>query len=367
MFERRLNLLRALMDERGYDAAVLRNVADIRWLTGAARVFDNETAHTAFITADSALLHTDSRYFGALVSALGADSEWVVDQETTLHPQWVAQKVASCKARVVAVEDTITLGWFERLEAELGRASMACLLPRMHDDVARMRIVKDESELDILRRAQAVTDAAFTHMVAYVRAGLSELAVRAELEGYMLSHGADALAFDSIIATGPNGANPHARPSSAVLAEGDMVVMDFGASLMDYQSDMTRTICVGTPGDEQRRVYDVVRKAHEEAARAAYPGILGKDLHNVAARVIEESGYGDYFKHGLGHGVGIDIHELPNASIRGDAPLVEGSVFTIEPGVYLPGKFGVRLEDCGVMGPNGYDPFTQSTHDLVCV
>lgn len=363
----RLGALRAIMDERGYDAVLVRNVSDIRWLTGAARVFDGETAHTALITQDSAWLHTDGRYFGALVAALGEGTEWQVDQEDVLHPAWAAGCVRQCGARVVAVEDTLPLGWYEGFEWELRQRSVACLMPRLHNDLLRLRSVKDADELLVLRRAQEVTDAAFTHMTGFIEAGMSELVIRAELESYMLSHGGDGLAFDSIIASGPNGANPHAKPSSRKVGSGELLVMDFGASLMDYQSDMTRTVCVGTPSPEHVKAYDVVRRANEEAARVARPGILGKELHDVAARVIEEAGYGSYFTHGLGHGVGIDIHELPVAGKRGDAPLVEGCVFTIEPGVYVPGEFGIRLEDCGVMGSDGYEPFTQSTHDLVCV
>ncbi len=363
----RLRVLRELMAERGYDAVLVRNVSDIRWLTGAARVFDGETAHDALITPDEAWLHTDGRYFGAL-SAQADSDVWQIDQEQDVtHAAWVAQRVRSGGVRVLAIEDSLTLGMYEDLNVELNKHSVACLMPRLHGDLAKMRMIKDAGELDVLKRAQRITDEAFAHVCDVVRPGLSELAVRAELESYMLSHGAHVLAFDSIIAAGPNGANPHARPSERAIEAGDLVVMDFGASLLDYQSDMTRTICVGTPSSRQIEAYDVVRRAHEAAADAARLGMLGRELHEVAARVIEEAGFGAYFTHGLGHGVGIDIHELPVVGKRGDLTLDEGAVFTIEPGVYLPGEFGIRLEDCGVMGPEGYEPFTESPHELICV
>ena len=191
--------------------------------------------------------------------------------------------------------------------------------------------------------------------------------MRAELESYMLSHGADGLSFDTIIASGPNGANPHARPGSRRLTEGDLVVMDYGAAYGDYHSDMTRTVCVGTPNAEQVAVYEVVRRAHEECAERAVPGVLGRALHEHAATVIAEAGYGEFFNHGLGHGVGVEIHERPFVGRRGDDPIPQGAVFTIEPGIYLPGCFGIRLEDFGVMGERGYIPFTESSHELACV
>ena len=362
----RLSALRDLMKQRGYDAVLLRNVSDLRWLTGVARVFDFEIAHTALITDENAWLHTDGRYFGALSAQLD-DSVWCLDQKDVTQAAWMAKKVCSSGARVVAVEDTLTIGLYEEFEWELKKASIACLTPRLHDDIVRLRIIKKGDELEVLQRAQDITDEAFTHMCMYLHEGLSELQVRAELESYMLSHGADGLAFDSIIASGPNGANPHARPSARLVQNGDLMVMDFGASLMDYQSDMTRTVCIGQPSAEQRRAYDAVRLAHETCAQVARPGMLGRELHELAAKTLEEAGYGKYFNHGLGHGVGIDIHELPSVGKHGELPLEEGCVFTIEPGVYLPGKFGIRLEDCGVMGPDGYEPFTASTHDMVCV
>lgn len=363
----RMQQLRALMEERGYDAVVVRSNPDIRWLTGASRVLDDEVAHTAFITRDGAWLHTDSRYYHSFLERMGAASAWVVDMEFTAHPAWVAECVRSQRSRVVAIEDTVTLGFYEDLCTELNKRSCACLMPRLHSDLPRLRLRKDAGELQLMRHAQAITDAAFEHICAFVRPGLTELQIRAELEGFMLSNGAEGLSFDSIIASGPNGANPHARPSTRVVREGELIVMDYGALWGDYHSDMTRTICVGTPSTKQREVYDVVRRAHEECAAAAKPGMTGKELHELAVSVIADAGYGDYFSHGLGHGVGIQIHERPVLGRSSTDALEVGSVFTIEPGIYLPGEFGIRLEDFGVMTEDGFEPFTASPHELICV
>lgn len=363
----RMDRVRALMRQRSYDAVVLRNNYDIRWLTGATRVFDFEDAHTAVITQEGAWLHTDSRYYGSFMERMGSDSGWKVDMELTGHTRWTAMLLRDLHVRCAAIEDTLTLGFYESLVHELNQCSFDCIMPRMHSDLVQMRATKTEEELRLLKRAQEITDAAFDHICGFVRPGQTELQIRAELEGFMLSNGAHALSFDSIVASGPNGANPHARPSERKVCAGDYIVLDYGALYEDYHADMTRTICVGEPSSKQREVYDVVRAAHEAAAAAARPGMLGKDLHEVAAKVISDAGYGNYFKHGLGHGVGLEIHELPSVGRLGEKELEVGSVFTIEPGIYLPGEFGIRLEDCGVMTQDGYAPFTASTHDLVVV
>ena len=363
----RVERLRALMAERGYDAVILRNNPDLRWLTGAERTFDDEVAHTAVVTAGGLWLHTDSRYYNTFVERLGSESAWALDMEVTTPAAWAARRVAAERARVVAVEDTCDLAFYDDLLVELTRAGVACLTPRLHGDICDLRMVKDAEEVELMRRAQEVTDAAFEHICGWIRPGVTEQQIRVELENYMLSHGADELSFGSIIASGPNGANPHAQPGERQVQLGDLIVMDYGAGYHDYHSDMTRTVSVGEPSDEQRRVYDVVRRAHEESAAAVRAGVIGRDVHEVAARVIEEAGYGEYFGHGLGHGVGIQIHENPNFNRRWDRPVPEGSVVTIEPGIYLPGRFGIRLEDFGLVTADGYEPFTRSTHELVVV
>ncbi len=363
----RVERLRALMAERGYDAVILRNNPDLRWLTGAERTFDDEVAHTAVVTAGGLWLHTDSRYYNTFVERLGSESAWALDMEVTTPAAWAARRAAAERARVVAVEDTCDLAFYDDLLVELARAGVACLTPRLHGDICDLRMVKDAEEIELMRRAQEVTDAAFEHICGWIRPGVTEQQIRVELENYMLSHGADELSFGSIIASGPNGANPHAQPGERQVQLGDLIVMDYGAGYHDYHSDMTRTVSVGEPSDEQRRVYDVVRRAHEESAAAVRAGVIGRDVHEVAARVIEGAGYGEYFGHGLGHGVGIQIHENPNFNRRWERPVPEGSVVTIEPGIYLPGRFGIRLEDFGLVTADGYEPFTRSTHELVVV
>ena len=364
----RIARLRELMESRGYDAVVVRDEANLRWLTGATGVFDYtfEFPHAAFITADACLLHTDSRYFNSFQENLPEGSPWEVDMDEGAIPDWVAERALRTGARTVAVEDDMQIGFFRGIERGCEDRSIAVALPLMHGDIQRMRAVKDAEEIELMRHAQSITDAAFTHMCGFIKPGLTEKEIRTELENFMFSNDADSLAFGSIVASGPNTANPHAVPSDRVVQKGDFVLMDYGAGYRDYRSDMTRTVVLGEPEPWQRDLYDLVRRTHEECAAAVRAGVDGNDIFKLSKKIIGDAGFGDYYNHGLGHGVGIDIHEQPNfGRKRGEIPA--GAVITMEPGVYLPGKGGVRLEDYGLVTEDGYEPFTQSTHDLVVI
>lgn len=361
----RIERVRELMDERGYDAVIIRDEANLRWLTGAEGVFDytGELPHAAFITASNTFLHTDSRYYNSFIEHLPADSPWVLDMEGIGIPRWAAERARDAKCRVVAVEDTMELSFYDGLVRGLEDLSIGALLPQMHGDLRLMRAVKDEEEIALMKRAQAITDAAFAHMLEFIRPGLTEKQIKLELENFMFENGADGLAFGSIVAAGPNAANPHAIPSDRPVQKGEFVLMDYGARYHDYDSDMTRTVAVGEPSAKMREIYDLVQRTHEECAKAVYAGVDGNKIHELSRKIIGDAGYGEYYGHGLGHGVGIDIHELPNFG-RTHNTVGEGSVVTIEPGVYLPGEFGVRLEDYGLVTAQGFVPFTQSPHDL---
>ena len=363
--ENRVVRLRALMAERGYDAVVLRNNPDLRWLTGAARVFDSEHAHTAYVTADGLWFHTDSRYCNALTERLGEGTPWQVDMELVDHAEWLAGRVRATRARTLVLEDTVTVAFAQAVEAALQKASAPCTIAYLHGDLVKERAAKEPEELDDMRAAQAVTDAAFAHMCGYIQPGMTEQQIRAELDNFMLSNGADGLSFDSIVASGPNTANPHAIPGERKVETGDFVLLDYGARVNDYCSDMTRTMVVGEPTPKHLEIYGLVKRVHEECAAFIRPGVEGRAVHELAVRLIAEAGYGDYFKHGLGHGVGIEIHEQPNLGRLSNTVLAPGHVVTVEPGVYLPGWGGVRIEDYGVVTEQGFEPFTKSSRELV--
>ena len=361
----RMTRVRSMMDDRGYDAVVVRDEANLRWLTGAMGVFDYtyEFPHAAFITRDACYLHTDSRYYNSFMENLPADGGWQVDMDGHDIPGWVAQRALETRSRTIAIEDDMQLSFYRGILRGLEDRSIAAQLPCMHGDIRRMRAVKDAEEIALMKHAQSITDAAFAHMLEFIKPGLTEKQIRTELETFMFMNGADSLAFDSIVASGPNTANPHAVPSDRVVQKGDFVLMDYGAGYRDYRSDMTRTVVLGEPTDEQRALYDLVQRTHEECVRAIHAGVDGHDIHMLSVKIITDAGYGDYYGHGLGHGVGIDIHELPNFG-RASNIVEAGSVITVEPGVYLPGVGGVRLEDFGLVTEDGYEPFTESPHEL---
>jgi Xaa-Pro aminopeptidase len=227
--------------------------------------------------------------------------------------------------------------------------------------------VKSDKEVNAIRAAQKVTDAVFTELVEWIRPGVSEKDVAAEIVYRHMKRGAEKMSFDPIVASGPNGALPHARPSDRTLREGELVVIDMGCFLNGYASDMTRTVAIGDPGEEARVGYAAVREAQEAALRAAKAGMKASALDRVAREMLEEHNLGDEFSHGLGHGVGLQIHEWPRVSKNSDTTLPVGSVVTIEPGVYVADRYGVRIEDIIVLREEGAENLTSSTKDLITI
>ncbi len=361
----RIAHLRAWCEQEGADAFFVRDTSNIRWLTAFDGVFDGERAHALLVTPDRAVLHTDSRYADACERA-AAGTNIEVDIERVTHADFAATQVGrsasggAAEGFSLAIENSITLAEYRRLQKALDAS-----LLETADVVVGLRAVKEASEIARIRAAQAITDATFSHITGFMRPGMTEREVQRELENFMMRHGAEGLAFPSIVATGANGASPHAIPGSTVLEAGQCVVLDFGARAQGYCSDMTRTVFLGEPSARMREAYEVLRRANEEVECAIRPGATGKEMHELAERVLDAGGFGGRMGHGLGHGVGIDIHELPNLNTRNAKPLVPGNVVTVEPGIYLPGEFGMRLEDFGVVTETGYDVFTQSPHNMV--
>lgn len=357
-----LERTRALLKDNNIDALLITDVADLRWLTGAQSTFDEEAAHVGLITPKTAHIHTDSRYYQALVDHCPYPDEFTFDKERATVEAWTAARVAELpdSARC-ALQDSAPISFLRALDEALAGKPAPVFLG---EEMRNLRAIKTSQEIAYLQEAQDITDKALLYIGDNIHPSMTEKAIRAELDNFMLQNGADAISFETIIAAGPNGANPHARAGEYQVQAGDLIVIDFGASKYDYHADMTRTFSLGEPSSEQRAVYEVVREAHETAAAALKPGVIGRDIHAIAQRVIADAGYGDYFEHGLGHGVGIEIHENPNLSPRWDKPIPKHSVVTVEPGIYLPYKFGIRLEDTGVVTDDGFKPFTRINHDL---
>ena len=351
----------------GLDAFLVRDTLNIAWLTALDGVFDEEKAHALLVRADSALLHTDSRYSNALrKAAKEAASDVVVSSTRKSHARFAADALASGAIPfngLIGIEDTVTYDEFIKLAEEFGTD---CLVPTK-DVIVGLRAVKDENEIARMRAAQAITDAAFAHIIQFIKPGMTERQVQLELEFFMLRHGADGLAFSSIVASGENSANPHAVPSNKRLEAGQCVVIDFGAKSRGYCSDMTRTVFLGQPDGRMVGAWHVLRAANEEVEHALKPGMTGREAHELAEQVLEENGFGGCMGHGLGHGVGLDVHELPLLNTRNEQPLAAGNVVTVEPGIYLPDEFGMRLEDFGVITETGFDVFTQTTHEMIVI
>lgn len=228
-----------------------------------------------------------------------------------------------------------------------------------------LRTSKDREELSAMVQAQKITDAAFGEILNYIRPGLTEQEVAARLVYELLRRGARKVSFDPIVAAGANGSMPHAVPGETVIQKGMFVTMDFGCVYDGYCSDMTRTVAVGQPTQEMERVYETVLAAQKAGIAAARAGMPGRELDAAARKVIEEAGYGDYFTHSFGHSLGLEIHESPNASPSEIRPLPVGTVISAEPGIYLPGRFGVRIEDVLVLEEGGCRDITQSPKNLI--
>ena len=228
-----------------------------------------------------------------------------------------------------------------------------------------LRAVKSGEELDSMREAQRISEKALETVLHTIKPGMTEKQVAAELAYHMLLNGSEANSFDPIVVTGSKTSLPHGVPGDKVIQAGDFLTMDFGCLKNGYCSDMTRTVAVGYATEEMRSVYDVVLRAQLAGIDAARAGIQGKVIDAAARKVITDAGYGEYFGHGFGHSLGLDIHERPNANPAGEAIMPEGSVCSAEPGIYIPGRFGVRIEDVMILRENGAEVITRSPKELI--
>ena len=375
----RLARVQEALVEQGVDVLCIRDTSNIAWVTGFEHVFDAERAHAVAVLGEgSCTLHTDSRYAAAAAQAaqgtgVVVDAARDAQGKPKSHAVWLTELVgtdercAQARPVRVGIEDTITLGEYRKLQRAVEDGVRAIELVETTDVVMKLRMVKDDEEVRKLQAAQAIADAAFEHVVGLMRPGMTERQVQLELDAFMLAQGADGLAFPSIVATGPNGANPHAQPSDAPLEMGQCVVMDFGVQANGYCSDVTRMVFVGEPNERISAAYQVLRQANEQVQAMLKPGVTGKQAHELAERILAEGGFAGKMGHGLGHGVGRDVHEDPVLAPRNDQPLCVGNVVTVEPGIYLEGDFGMRLEDCGVITEEGYKPFSSIPHDMIVI
>lgn len=333
----RRDRLRQRLADAELDAMLVSDLVNVRYLSG----FTGSNAALLVLAEDETpVLATDGRY-RTQAAQQAPDAEVVI--ERACGPALAARAAVAGIRRMGFESHVVTVDAF----AALTKAGEACEFVRAAGTVESLREVKDAGEIALLRLACEAADAALQDLVDHggLRAGRTEREVRNELESRMLAHGADGASFETIVATGANSAIPHHRPTDAVLAAGDFVKIDFGALVAGYHSDMTRTFVLAPLADWQREVYDVVAAAQRAGREALAPGVVLKDVDAASRQVIVDAGYGDNFGHGLGHGVGLQIHEAPGINAAAAGTLLAGSAVTVEPGVYLPDRGGVRIED----------------------
>jgi Xaa-Pro aminopeptidase len=338
------------------DGLLVTGAANVRYLSG----FSGSSA-LLFVSGAGTLLVTDFRYQTQAAEEVGDLATIVIESQSLWNGLW--QQLAELQGIQVAGFESAHL--YHRDFQRLLEAGSRWQWRPTIDLVEVLRERKDEQELARIRAAVAAAERALDSTVAQVRAGMTELEVAGILEASLRQSGSEGIAFPSIVASGPNAALPHARPTSRKLRDGDFLLLDFGARVQGYCSDITRTFVIGRASAEQREFYDVVRLANERAVKAVRPGMSGRDADRVARGYIQDRGFGELFGHSLGHGIGLEVHEAPRLAKTAEAPLVEDAVITVEPGLYRPGWGGVRIEDDVHLGTAGSQVLTRFTRELI--
>ena len=315
----------------------------------------------AIVTKAGCRYFTDSRYIESAQRDLKGFEVLCVDKIG--YMKLLNDAIADFGVSVLGFEENyLTVAELMGYEKHLN----AKLVP-FNKQISGFRGVKEDWELDLMRKAQAITDKAFAEVITRLQAGMTELQLQAELIYCLYKNGATGLAFDPIVVSGPNTSLPHGVAGERVIQEGDFVTMDFGASYMGYCSDMTRTVAVGFVTEEMEKVYNTVLAAQLAGLAISKAGVPGKDVDGAARQLITDAGYGEYFGHGYGHSLGLEVHENPSPNSRNDQPMPAGAVASAEPGIYLPGKFGVRIEDTCVFLEDGIEILTKSPKNLIIV
>jgi len=305
---------------------------------------------------------TDSRYIEAAQKGIEGFEVLEMNRANPYH-QLINQAAADFGISVLGYEEEyLTVAEFKGFEEKLD----VKLVP-MNEKIHSFRSVKEDWELERMRKAQAITDQSFSEILGRIKVGMTEKELQAELIYCLYKNGAEGLAFDPIVVSGPNTSLPHGVATDRVIREGDFITMDFGVILEGYCSDMTRTVAVGYATEEMEKVYNTVLQAQLAGIAVSRAGATGAEIDGAARQVIADAGFGDYFGHGYGHSIGMECHEAPNCNPRGTEPMQVNMVSSAEPGIYLPGKFGVRIEDLVIFKEDGCENITASPKKLIIV
>jgi len=350
----RLPQIRQRLADFDAEALLISSLPNIRWACG----FTGSNG-LLLVSRRKAVFVTDGRYTDQAQDEVeGAE---VVIADNGLVSRLVDLGFLDDLSQVLFQADHVTVSKQTALRKHLSDIEWMGESQLLANDIAS----KESAEVDQIRRAQNLTESVFEEVISLVEPGMTEKEVAAEITYRHLKRGADKMSFDPIVASGPNGAYPHAPPTDRQLREGELIVLDMGCFLDGYASDMTRTVSLGHPPSAAQRGYEVVQAAQEKALDVARAGLTGKKLDSAARTVIEGAGLGDYFSHGLGHGIGLQVHEWPRVSKTEENELTEGACVTIEPGVYVPEQeYGVRIEDIVVLNTNSCENLTSTSKEL---
>lgn len=350
VYEARINALRAKFDEAGIDGLYVTDVYNVSYLTGKR---GNDCA--LWITKNRATIITDFRY-----REMAQSLTFLNYFETSISVSYL-DLFKQCPCKVIGVEkDSLPLSRYLDMTQLEGKT----IVP-VSGLIEGLREIKDEDELSRITEAQKLGEKTFLHMLDFIKGGMTELEVAAELEYFFRKNGAEGLAFSTIAVSGPNSSYPHGIPGERKLQKGDFLTLDFGCIYKGYCGDMTRTVAIGEPTDEMRKVYDVVLQAQLNACRNIHAGLTGIQCDALARDVIKAAGYGEFFGHSLGHAVGLQVHENPRYSMGYSKEIPENTIISIEPGIYLPGKFGVRIEDLAIVKKDGIINLNNAPKELI--
>ena len=365
---RRLERLREQLAKQELDSILVTNPENRRYLSGFTGADSGaDSAGALIVSANDVVLITDGRYTEQAANecpglrVVRRDGEFAPTAAKVLIELGARRTGLEAAHATVALQEDLA----KALAGQAGGQEPVKLVSTRRV-VEPLRAVKDSDELAAIERACAITDETFLHLCGYLRPGLTERQVVREIERFMVEHGAEGVAFDPHVASGPNAALPHAVPGDRVLTLGEPIIIDMGARFAGYCSDMTRTVCLGEPGPQGQEIYDLVLKSHETCEAGVRPGMNGKQADALARDVLVEAGHGEHYLHSTGHGLGLEIHEDPRLSkFAVDSVLEPGMLITIEPGVYLTGWGGVRIEDTAVVTEDGIRVLTHSHKNFI--
>lgn len=344
--------LRKVMEQKGLDAIVVLSPYNRRYLSGFTG-----TSGSLLITKDTKQLITDFRYIQQATSQ--AEEFEIINQKGPMIDK-INELIQQGNYKNIGVEaDLITYNEYQSLNTD------DVQLSSIEGVIETIRMVKDEFEIKQIQKAADIVDETYEHILKWIKPGMTENEVNNEMEMFMRSKGATSSSFDTIVASGHRGALPHGVASNKVIEEGDMITLDFGALYEGYVSDITRTFAIGEPKEEMKKIYNIVLESQLAALEQIKPGMTGKEADSIARDIISSYGYGEQFGHSLGHGIGLEVHEGPALSQKSDIVLEENMCVTLEPGIYVEGLGGVRIEDDVLVTKNGLQRFTKSTKDLI--